>query len=162
MNNALYELEFIDSEKNNRSLSEYRSKVLLIVNTASKCGFTKQYAQLEELYKQYNPEGLEIIGFPCNQFSNQEPGDIEEIKQFCQLNYDVGFTLANKVEVNGDNTHPIYQYLKDKAPGLFGSKGIKWNFTKFLISRDGNKIYRFAPSTNPKSCEKQIKRLLAS
>lgn len=141
-------------------LNQLKGKVVLIVNTASKCGFTGQYKELQELYDKYHQEGLEILGFPCNQFNNQEPGDEEAIKQFCSLNYDVSFPMMAKIEVNGDNTEPLYKYLKSKAKGILGSTSIKWNFTKFLISRDGKIIERYAPLVKPLNFEANIKRLL--
>jgi len=131
-----------------KPLADYRGKVLLIVNTASKCGFTPQYKGLEELYKQYRPQGLEILGFPCDQFGHQEPGSDQDIRSFCELNYGVSFPLFSKIEVNGENEHPLYKYLKSEAGGLLGDD-IKWNFTKFLVSRDGKVLDRYAPVTTP-------------
>ncbi len=142
------------------SLSAYRGKVLLIVNTASKCGFTPQYEGLEALYRKYADRGFMILGFPCNQFSEQEPGSNEEIANFCRVNYGVTFDIFAKIEVNGDNAHPLYRYLKKEAPGLFGSESIKWNFTKFLIDRDGNVVERYAPSTKPANLEEAVEGLL--
>ena len=142
------------------SLSAYRGKVLLIVNTASKCGFTPQYEGLEALYQKYADQEFMILGFPCNQFSEQEPGSNEEIANFCRVNYGVTFDMFAKIEVNGDNAHPLYRYLKKEAPGLFGSESIKWNFTKFLIDRDGNVVERYAPSTKPASLEEAVEKLL--
>ncbi|MED5372589.1 MAG: glutathione peroxidase [Myxococcota bacterium] len=141
-------------------LSAYQGKVLLIVNTASKCGLTPQYEGLEALYKEYADQGLEILGFPCNQFGKQEPGSAEDIQEFCQLNYGVSFPMHAKINVNGPETHPLYTQLKTAAPGLLGSKGIKWNFTKFLIDRDGNIVKRFAPQTKPEDLVGDIKKLL--
>ena len=138
---------------------QYEGKVLLIVNTASKCGFTPQYDGLEALYQKYKDQGLVVIGFPCDQFAHQEPGTNEEIAEFCRLNHGVTFPLMAKIEVNGEGTHPIYQYLKTAARGTFGN-AIKWNFTKFLISRDGEKVVRFAPTTTPAAMEDNIKALL--
>lgn len=142
-------------------LSDYKGKVLLIVNTASKCGFTPQYKGLENLYKDYQDKGLEILGFPCNQFGKQEPGNSDDISEFCELNFGVTFPLFEKVEVNGPNTHPLYDYLKKQAPGLLGSGAIKWNFTKFLVDGDGNVVKRFAPTDTPEKIEKHVKTLLA-
>ncbi len=142
------------------SLSDYRGKVLLIVNTASKCGFTPQYEGLEALYQKYKDQGLMILGFPCNQFSEQEPGTNEEIANFCRVNYGVSFDMFAKIEVNGDNAHPLYKYLKSEATGFLGSESIKWNFTKFLIDRNGKVIERYAPTTKPASLEKEIEGLL--
>ena len=141
---------------------QYKDKVLLIVNTASKCGFTPQYEGLQSLYKKYQEQGLEILAFPCDQFGHQEPGSDQEIQQFCSLNYDVSFPLFKKIEVNGDNTPPLYQFLKEKAPGLFGSKSIKWNFTKFLVNKQGEVLERYAPKTAPEKIEDDIKAALNS
>jgi len=141
-------------------LADYRNKVILIVNTASQCGFTKQYAGLEELYRKYRDRGLVVLGFPCNQFGAQEPGDETEIKSFCSLTYDVDFPMMRKVDVNGPKAHPLYAYLKSAKKGLLGSEGIKWNFTKFLVDRSGKVQGRFAPSTEPKALEGAIERLL--
>ncbi|EIJ41109.1 glutathione peroxidase [Beggiatoa alba B18LD] len=140
-------------------MSAYKGKVLLIVNTASKCGFTPQYEALQKLYEAYNPQGLEILGFPCDQFAHQEPHSDTEIQQFCSLNFGVTFQLFSKIDVNGENTHPIYQYLKQALSGILGSR-IKWNFTKFLLAADGTPIKRFAPTTNPKDIAKYITPLL--
>lgn len=142
------------------SLDDYRGKVLLIVNTASKCGFTPQYKGLEALYEKYKDQGLAILGFPCNQFGQQEPGDSEEISGFCERNFGVTFPLFEKVDVNGDDAHPLFAHLKEQARGLLGSKSIKWNFTKFLVGRDGEVIKRFAPKDKPAGLESAIKALL--
>lgn len=142
------------------SLAAFKDKVLLIVNTASKCGFTPQFQGLEALYNQYHAQGLEVLGFPCNQFGSQDPGSHEEIQQFCQANYGVSFPMFGKVEVNGPNTHPLYQHLKNQAPGLLGSEAIKWNFTKFLVDQSGSVQDRFAPSTKPEDIAPAIQRLL--
>lgn len=144
-----------------KALSDYRGKVLLIVNTASKCGFTPQYSGLEELYGTYHEQGLEILAFPCNQFGEQEPGDADEIANFCTLNYDVTFPVFGKVDVNGKNEDPIWAYLKKQQTGLLGMSGIKWNFTKFLVDREGNVVSRHAPTTKPYQLEEEIKALLA-
>lgn len=136
-------------------MTDYADKVVLVVNTASHCGFTPQYAGLESLYKKYAAQGLVVLGFPCNQFGKQEPGGAEEIAQTCQINYGVSFPMFGKVEVNGTSTHPIFRYLKDELPGVLGGR-IKWNFTKFLIGRDGKPIKRFAPTTTPEKMESAI------
>lgn len=142
-------------------LAQYRGKVLLIVNTASKCGFTPQYQGLEAVYQQFRDEGVEVLGFPCNQFGSQEPGDAAEIGAFCEKNYGVSFPLFAKIDVNGDNADPLYKYLKHAAPGFLGSEGIKWNFTKFLIRKDGSVFKRYAPQTKPEELIDDIKKLLA-
>ncbi len=155
--------DFIVKNINNEEikLDYLQGKVVLIVNTASKCGFTNQYSELETLYRRYKDEGLEILGFPCNQFHNQEPGNEQEIASFCQLNYDVSFPMMAKIEVNGENTHPLFKFLKANAPGIFGSQKIKWNFTKFLIDRSGERIVRFAPYVKPLKLECGIQSLLS-
>ncbi len=142
------------------SLETYRGKVLLIVNVASQCGFTPQYKGLEALYRKYQDQGLEVLGFPCNQFGAQEPGDADEIKNFCTLKYDVTFPMFSKIDVNGDTAHPLYAYLKKEEKGIFGTEGIKWNFTKFLVDRQGNVIKRFAPQTKPEELASEIETLL--
>lgn len=141
-------------------LSDFRGQVLLIVNTASKCGFTPQYAGLEELYEKLHPEGLTILGFPCNQFGAQEPGSESEIGTFCQKNYGVSFPMFAKIDVNGADAHPLYQYLKKDRKGLLGTEAIKWNFTKFLIGRDGEPVARYAPQTKPEDLEAPVRKLL--
>jgi glutathione peroxidase len=143
-----------------QSLADYKGKVLLIVNTASKCGFTPQYKELQELYEQYRDRGFVVLGFPCNQFGHQEPGTEEEIEQFCQVNYGVTFPMFAKVDVNGESAHPLFQYLKEKAPGVLGTKAIKWNFTKFLVDRNGNVVARFASQTRPSELKNEIEKLL--
>ncbi len=145
-----------------QAMAENAGKVLLIVNTASKCGFTPQYDGLETLYKNYKDKGLEILAFPCNQFGAQEPGNEEEIKNFCSLTYDVSFPLAAKVDVNGDNADPLWDYLKQQQAGLLGSRGIKWNFTKFLVDRKGNVVARHGPQVKPAALASDIERLLAA
>ncbi|MDP3782494.1 MAG: glutathione peroxidase [Sphingopyxis sp.] len=140
-------------------LSTFRGKVLLIVNTASKCGFTPQYEGLEELYRDYKDRGFEVLAFPCNQFGAQEPGDASEIANFCSLTYDVSFPVMAKIEVNGDDADPIFKHLKQEKTGLLGS-GIKWNFTKFLVGRDGKVVSRHAPTTKPEQLRKEIEELL--
>lgn len=157
----IYDFNAKDIDGNIVDFNVFRHKVLLIVNTASKCGFTKQYVELEELYKKYKDQGLEILGFPCNQFSSQEPGNEEEIKQFCSLTYDVTFKMFSKIDVNGDNQHPLYSYLKSAKSGLLGMESIKWNFTKFLVNKEGEVVERYAPITTPLKIEDKIKQLLA-
>ncbi len=138
------------------TMNAFKNKVLLIVNVASKCGFTEQYAGLENLYQKYKDKGLVILGFPCNQFMNQEPLNEEEIKSFCSLTYGVTFPMFSKIDVNGENTHPLYKYLKEAKKGLLGSAAIKWNFTKFLVDKNGTVINRYAPATKPESLEVDI------
>ena len=142
------------------SLAEKAGKVLLVVNTASRCGFTPQYDGLEALYRKHKEAGFEVVAFPCNQFGAQEPGNAEEIQSFCKLTYDVTFPLMAKVDVNGDDATPLYQWMKGEAPGLMGSKSIKWNFTKFLIDRSGKVVKRYAPTDKPDGIEKDIAKLL--
>ncbi len=142
------------------SLADKAGKVLLVVNTASKCGFTPQYAGLEALWKKYRDQGFEVVAFPCNQFGGQEPGSADEIASFCDVNFGVSFPLMAKVEVNGEGASPLYQWLKAEAPGVLGTQRIKWNFTKFLIGRDGKVVRRFAPTDKPEKLESAIKALL--
>ena len=142
------------------NLADKLGKVVLVVNTASKCGFTPQYDGLEALYKKYKDQGLEIMAFPCNQFGGQEPGSADEIAEFCQVNFGLSFPLMAKVDVNGTDAPPLYDWLKSEAPGLMGTKGIKWNFTKFLIGRDGKVVRRYAPTDKPASLAKDIEKLL--
>lgn len=142
------------------SLSEYKGKVLLIVNVASRCGFTPQYRGLEELYERFQERGFEVLGFPCNQFRNQEPGSEAEIRNFCDLQFGVRFPLFAKIEVNGPGTHPLYEYLKKSKPGFLGTRRIKWNFTKFLIDRHGNPVRRYSPQTRPSAIEKDVQAAL--
>ena len=141
-------------------LSTHKGEVMLIVNVASKCGFTPQYEGLEALQGRYGERGFSVLGFPCNQFGAQEPGDAEEIASFCKLTYDVSFPVYGKIDVNGDNAAPLYKHLKDEAPGLFGSKAIKWNFTKFLVDRSGKVVKRYAPQTKPEDLTRDIEALL--
>ena len=143
-------------------LKKFKGKVLLIVNTASACGFTPQFGGLEELHEQYGPKGLVVLGFPCNQFGAQDPGSNEEIAQFCQLNYGVSFPMMAKVDVNGSDAHPLYQWLTKEAPGLLGSKAIKWNFTKFLVGKDGRVLKRYAPQDAPAKLAQDIEAALAA
>ncbi|MFD5263414.1 glutathione peroxidase [Bacillus wiedmannii] len=143
-----------------KSLQDYEGKALLIVNVASKCGFTPQYKGLQELYDKYKDQGLEILGFPCNQFGGQEPGTEADITSFCELNYGVNFPMFAKVDVKGDKAHPLYTYMTEQAPGLLGMKAVKWNFTKFLIGKDGKVVGRFAPQTKPVDLEVEIEKVL--
>ncbi len=141
-------------------LDEYKGRLLLIVNTASQCGFTPQYAGLEQLYQAHRDQGLVVLGFPCNQFGAQEPGTAEEIGSFCEKNYGVSFPLFAKIDVNGAGAHPLYRFLKKSRRGLFGTESIKWNFTKFLVDRSGKVVRRYAPATKPQNLESAVKRLL--
>ncbi|GAB2656185.1 glutathione peroxidase [Arenimonas aestuarii] len=143
-----------------QSLDAYRGKVLLVVNTASKCGFTPQYEGLEQLWRDFKDRDLVVLGFPCDQFGHQEPGDAEEIRSFCSLTYDVSFPMFDKVEVNGSGAHPLWKWLKSEKAGLLGLEGIKWNFTKFLVGRDGQVIKRYAPTDKPQSIRKDIEKAL--
>ena len=144
-----------------RSLADFRGQVVLVVNVASKCGFTPQYTGLEALWKEYGPKGLVVVGFPCNQFGAQEPGSAEDIRQFCSLTYPVSFPLFAKVEVNGPNAAPVYRFLKEAAPGVLGTEAVKWNFTKFLVAKDGRVVERYAPTTTPAALKADIDKLLA-
>jgi glutathione peroxidase len=157
---GIYQISARTIDGRETSLGEYRGKVLLIVNTASRCGFTPQYRELEELYQTYGERGLVVLGFPSNQFGGQEPGSEAEIAQFCTTNYGVSFPMFSKVEVNGAGTHPLYRYLKSERSGLLGTERIKWNFTKFLVDRNGKVIGRFAPSTKPSEIAGAIERSL--
>jgi glutathione peroxidase len=143
-----------------QSLAEYRGKPMLIVNTASKCGFTPQYTGLEAMFKKHQDEGLVILGFPCDQFGHQEPGDAEEIRNFCSLTYDVTFPMYSKIEVNGANAHPLWKWLKKEKPGLLGMESIKWNFTKFLVDRNGRVVKRYAPTDTPEKIEGDLASVL--
>ncbi len=142
------------------SLDQYEGKTLLIVNTASKCGLTPQFSGLQELYEKFKDENFEILGFPSNQFANQDPGSNEEISEFCKLNYGVSFPMFEKINVNGSEAHPLFKYLAEQAPGILGSKAIKWNFTKFLISPDGTPVKRYSPQTTPDKIEDDIRKQL--
>ena len=153
-----YSAKTIDGE--DRKLSDYKGKVMVIVNTASKCGFTPQYQGLEKVFREFRGRGLVVLGFPCDQFGHQEPGDENEIKKFCSLNYDVSFPMFSKVDVNGDHAHPLFEYLKNEAPGLLGSRGIKWNFTKFLVDKSGKVVKRYGSMDKPESIIKDIEKLL--
>ena len=154
-----FDFAAIDIAGKQQDLAQYKGKALLIVNTASKCGFTPQYEGLQKLYDEYREKGLEVLGFPCNQFGEQEPGDAAEIASFCDLTYGVNFPMFAKVDVNGDNTAPLFKHLKEAAPGLLGSEGVKWNFTKFLVAPDGT-VKRFAPQDAPASLAKDIEKVL--
>ncbi|MFA9389869.1 MAG: glutathione peroxidase [Prolixibacteraceae bacterium] len=160
MNNKFYEHEALTLQGKNVQFDQYKGKVVLVVNTASKCGFTPQYEGLEALNLKYKNQGLEILGFPCNQFGNQEPGNAKDIAEGCLINYGVSFQVFDKIEVNGDNAHPLFQFLKKELPGTFGKK-IKWNFTKFLIDQNGKPVKRFAPVTKPEKIEADILKLLS-
>jgi glutathione peroxidase len=157
----LYDFQMKLPGSQQQAMAEHEGKVILIVNTASKCGFTPQYTGLEELYRKYKDKGFEILAFPCNQFGAQEPGDEEEIKNFCAINYDVSFPLMAKVDVNGSNADPLWNYLKQQQAGLMGSRGIKWNFTKFLVDRAGNVVARHGPQVKPETLASDIEALLA-
>jgi len=157
---SLYDLSVDDIHGKPVKLSRYKGKVLLIVNTASKCGYTPQYKGLEALHGKLHAKGLEVLGFPCNQFGAQEPGTEAEIAEFCELNYGVTFPMFAKVDVNGAKTSPLYKHLKEAKPGLLGSEAIKWNFTKFLVDRDGKVVERYAPQAEPKDLEADIRKLL--
>jgi glutathione peroxidase len=156
MSNTFYDLDYVANNGNTVPLKQYEGKVVLIVNTASKCGFTPQYDGLEALYKTHKNSGLEVIGFPCDQFGHQEPGSDSDIARFCEMRFNLSFPLSKKVEVNGDNAAPIYKLLKDAAPGVLGSKRIKWNFTKFLVNKQGDVIKRYSPTTTPEQMEAEI------
>ena len=161
MSNNVYQFNMPLSNGENKSFEDFEGQVLLIVNTASKCGFTPQYTGLQALFEKYKEQGFQVLGFPCDQFGHQEPGEDSEIEQFCSLNFNVDFPLFKKSEVNGDNASPLYQYLKQQAPGILGSKSIKWNFTKFLIGKDGSVVKRYGPNTKPEAIAKDIETLLS-
>ena len=156
---TLFDLTFTDNHGNEVPLSQYAGHPVLVVNTASKCGFTPQYDGLQELYERFRDEGLVVIGFPCDQFANQEPGDDEQIEEFCRVNHGVTFPLSTKVDVNGDETSPVFAFLKERASGILGSR-IKWNFTKFLVAPDGRTVTRYAPATKPAEIGDGIEKLL--
>jgi glutathione peroxidase len=159
MDTAFYDLEAKSLQGKPVKMDNYKGKVVLVVNTASKCGFTPQYEGLEKLYTKYKDDGLVVLGFPCNQFGAQEPGGANDIQEFCQVNYGVSFPIMEKTDVNGTNTHPVFKYLKSKLGGFLGS-GIKWNFTKFVIDKNGKPVERFSPITKPEAIEPMIKKLL--
>jgi glutathione peroxidase len=160
--NSFHDFKVQDTASNTYDLSKHKGEVVLVVNVASKCGFTPQYKGLEELYREYKNQGFTIVGFPCNQFGAQEPGNNEEIQQFCSLKYDVSFPIMSKVDVNGDKSEPVYKWLKASAPGILGIEAIKWNFTKFLISKEGQVLQRYAPQTEPKEISSDIQKALKS
>jgi len=160
MTAPIYQLSVDRLQGGTQTLADYAGKVLLIVNTASECGFTPQYAGLEALHQRYGEQGLVVLGFPCNQFGAQEPGSAEEIGAFCEKNYGVSFPMFAKIEVNGEHAHPLYRYLKEHARGVLGSEAIKWNFTKFLVDRDGEVVDRYAPTTAPEAIAGDIEKLL--
>jgi glutathione peroxidase len=157
---TVYDFSAKSIDGKNHKLSDYKGKVLLVVNTASKCGFTPQYKGLEEVYKKYKDRGFAVLGFPSNQFGEQEPGPDTEIAEFCEMNFGVTFPLFSKIDVNGENAHPLYKYLTSEKKGLLGSEAIKWNFTKFLVGKDGKVLDRYAPTTKPEDLEKEIARAL--
>ena len=156
---SLYDLTFTTNRGEEVSLADYRGRPVLIVNTASKCGFTPQYQGLQELHEQLKDEGLVVLGFPCDQFAHQEPGDDAQIEEFCQVNYGVSFPLSTKVDVNGKDTHPVFAFVKDRSKGMLGS-AVKWNFTKFLVSPDGQTVTRYAPTTEPADLRPDIEAML--
>ncbi|MBC75916.1 MAG: glutathione peroxidase [Halobacteriovoraceae bacterium] len=157
---SIYDFSVKSAAGEDVNLSDYKGKVLLIVNTASKCGFTKQYEGPERMYEDLKGDGLEVFGFPCNQFGGQEPGSDSEIQEFCKLSFGVKFPVFSKVEVNGENAHPLYQYLKAEAPGVFGTKSIKWNFTKFIVDRNGKVVKRFSPKDSPEKIKSEIVKII--
>lgn len=157
---SIYDIEVQDIKGESRSMADFQGKVLLIVNTASKCGFTPQFEGLQSLYADLGERGLEVLGFPCNQFMNQDPADNDAISQFCSLNYGVDFPMFGKIEVNGPGTHPLYRFLKSEAKGLLGSENIKWNFTKFLLNREGRVVKRYPPTAKPEAIRRDIEKLL--
>ena len=159
---TVYDFDALQIDGKKVALNNFQGKVMLIVNTASACGFTPQFAGLEELHQQYGDKGLAVLGFPCNQFGSQDSGSNAEIAGFCQLNYGVTFPMMAKIEVNGSGAHPLYQWLSKEAPGLLGSKSIKWTFTKFLIGKDGAVLKRYAPTDTPQSLAKDIEKAMAA
>ncbi|KTD85395.1 glutathione peroxidase [Paenibacillus etheri] len=157
---SIYDFEVNTLRGAEESLSKYKGKVLLVVNTASKCGFTPQYKGLQEVYEKFKDRGFEVLGFPSNQFAGQEPGESDEIAEYCEINYGVTFPMFEKIDVKGDEAHPLFKYLSKEAPGVLGSKSVKWNFTKFLVDQDGRVLKRFAPKTTPQQIESYISKLL--
>lgn len=157
---SIYDFEVNTLKGEEESLSKYKGKVLLVVNTASKCGFTPQYKGLQEVYEKFKDRGFEVLGFPSNQFAGQEPGESDEIAKYCEINYGVTFPMFEKIDVKGDEAHPLFKYLSKEAPGVLGSKNVKWNFTKFLVDQDGRVLKRFAPKTTPQQIESDISKLL--
>ena len=160
--NSVYDFTIRDIKGNEKKMADYQGQVLLVVNTASKCGFTPQFEGLQSLHKELGEWGLAVLGFPCNQFMNQDPADDNAISEFCSLNYGVDFPMFSKVDVNGENADPLFQFLKSEAKGLLGSEKVKWNFTKFLISRDGKVVRRYPPTTKPQDIKADIEKLLLS
>ena len=156
----LFNISVKDIDMNLVDLSSYEGKTLLIVNVASKCGFTPQYKDLQNLYEKYQNQGLEVLGFPCNQFGAQEPGTNEEVKSFCDLNYNVSFKMFDKIDVNGSDASPLFKFLKHESPGIMGTEAIKWNFTKFLVNKDGQVIKRFAPKDGESEIESELQKIL--
>ena len=156
----LYNISVKDIDMNSVDLRAYEGKTLLIVNVASKCGFTPQYKDLQNLYEKYQDQGLEVLGFPCNQFGAQEPGTNEEVKSFCDLNYNVSFKMFDKIDVNGSNASPLFKYLKHESPGIMGTEAVKWNFTKFLVNKDGQVVKRFAPKDGESEIESELQKIL--
>jgi glutathione peroxidase len=157
---SVYDFRIRTLDGESLDLADYRGRVMLLVNTASRCGFTPQYAGLEQLHRDYGPRGLSVIGFPCNQFGAQEPGDAGAIAAFCESHYRLSFPLSEKIDVNGDGAHPLFRFLRHSAPGLLGTTAIKWNFTKFLVDRDGRVVARYAPTDRPETLREAIERLL--
>ncbi|KHL96046.1 MULTISPECIES: glutathione peroxidase [unclassified Paenibacillus] len=157
---SVYDYEANTLKGQEESLSKYKGKVLLVVNTASKCGFTPQYKGLQEVYDKFKDRGFEVLGFPSNQFAGQEPGESEDIAEFCEINYGVTFPMYEKINVNGSEAHPLFKYLSKEAPGVLGSKSVKWNFTKFLVDQEGRVLKRFSPQTTPDQIEADIAKLL--
>ena len=156
----LYNISVKDIDMNLVNLNAYKGKTLLIVNVASKCGFTPQYKDLQNLHEKYQDQGLEVLGFPCNQFGAQEPGTNEEVKSFCEVNYNVSFKMFNKIDVNGSDASPLFKFLKHESPGIMGTEAIKWNFTKFLVNKDGQVIKRFAPKDGESEIESELQKIL--
>ncbi len=159
---SLYDFSAKDIDGRERSLQEFAGQAVLVVNVASKCGFTPQYQGLEALWRKHRDRGFAVLGFPCDQFGHQEPGDEAEIKQFCSLNYDVTFPLFAKIDVNGERTHPLYLWLKGEKAGVFGTEAIKWNFTKFLVDRSGQVVKRFAPNDTPEKIDQRLEEVLGA
>jgi glutathione peroxidase len=160
MTQSIYQFSATTISGQEKSLADFKGKVMLIVNTASKCGFTPQFEGLESIHKKFADKGVVVLGFPCNQFGHQDPGSNDEIASFCQQNYGVSFPMFAKIDVNGPDAHPLFKYLKEQAPGVLGSEGIKWNFTKFLVDKDGKVVRRYAPATKPADIEQDIAALL--
>ncbi len=157
---TIYDFSAVDLDGNQRSLAEFSGRLLLVVNVASRCGFTPQYAGLEKLWRDLGERGVTVLGFPCDQFGHQEPGDEAEIREFCSVNYDVTFPMFAKIDVNGGNAHPLYRWLRKQRPGLFGTDAIKWNFTKFLVDSDGTALKRYAPKDPPARIQEDVEALL--